>query len=148
MTAPKVLSMSLSVAALALTMSLGTGPAAAYDDEGSTARAARTWTGSAKRSGEASYNSSESSGERRTTSRRRTSDNDNGTASEGRSRRYDEGGLDPDEAVRIRRAHRESEGHVTLRRDDDGYDYGMRSYHTPGHMPGYERRRHWWSSWW
>jgi hypothetical protein len=47
--------------------------------------------------------------------------------------------LDPAEAARIRQAHRETEGRVTLRRHDGDYD-DVPSYYTPP-------RRHWYS-WW
>lgn len=69
--------------------------------------------------------------------------------------RYQEGGLDPDEAARIRRAHEDSDGHVYMRRDRDDDEYGTRSYRS-GYSTTYRRnweaprhrRHHWWRSWW
>lgn len=58
----------------------------------------------------------------------------------GRRRHYGHHGLDPAEAARIRNAHRQSDRHVTLRRDYDYY--GVPYYRTPSY------RRHWWSYWW
>lgn len=60
-------------------------------------------------------------------------------------RRHHDDGLDPAEVARIREAHRESDGHVTLRRYDDGDDYSVPSYETPSY---HHRRHHWWSFWW
>jgi hypothetical protein len=59
----------------------------------------------------------------------------------GHRRHYEHGGLDRDEAARIRNAHRESDRRVTL--DRDHHDYGVPSYSSYGH-----RRHNWWSFWW
>lgn len=63
-------------------------------------------------------------------------------AARGYGRRgYHDDGIDPREAARIARAHRETPGHVVLRRDRyDEYRYDMPSYRVPRH------RRSWW--WW
>jgi hypothetical protein len=70
-------------------------------------------------------------------------------------RHHDEGGLDPAEAARIRRAHEDSDGHVYLRRDRD--EYGTRSYRS-GYSTTYRgdweaprpprHHRRWWHAWW
>ena len=72
-------------------------------------------------------------------------DNDGRSYSNRRQRHHEYGGLDPDEAARIRYAHRESDRRITLHRDHDydHHDYSVPSYSTRGY-----RRHHWWSFWW
>ena len=53
------------------------------------------------------------------------------------SREYE---LDSGEVARIREAHRQSDRHVTLRRDNNNDYDDVPRYYTP--------RRHWWHSWW
>ncbi len=75
----------------------------------------------------------------------RDGDNDGRSYGNRRQRHHEYGGLDPDEAARIRHAHRESDRRVTLHRDRDfdRHDYSVPSYSTRGY-----RRHHWWSFWW
>ncbi|MEQ1719409.1 MAG: hypothetical protein ABL907_26030 [Hyphomicrobium sp.] len=157
MTPSKMLSVSVAALGLAtLASAWGAAPAAASDDEGSTVRVERNWKGSAKsarrqdETRSTSQRSRDSNGE--TAARRASRDIDNNDDDDnngdrngrGRGRGHgDQGGFDAGEAARIRQAHRESDGHVTLRRDYDGNDYDVPSYRS-----NHDQRRHWWSRWW
>lgn len=147
------------VAAVAATAAVTTLPAiAAEDDE--PAHVSRNWKSG---SGTVSRGSaSNQRGSTRTTtttrdtsgddepkvtyarpSRNNDDDNDGRRSNNSRERQPEYGGLDPDEAARIRQAHRESDRRVSLHRDRDDHEYSVPSYSSRGY-----RRQHWWSFWW
>ena len=150
-------------AAIAAATASTTLPAFASEDD-EPARVSRDWNNSSKGTAARGSAPNQRDSTRANTVTRETSDyddgepkvtyarpNSNNDGDEGhsnyRNRRHNGnrshhgyGGLDPDEAARIRNAHRESDRRVTL--DRDHHDYGVPSYRS------HSRRRHWWSMWW
>ena len=151
-----------------LALTAATVPAAAYDGDGeSTVRAERNWQGTntvrrgssgtavtVPRDGAAGGGQGNWQRGRTNTSpvqaERRDRDDDHNVVREGRRGPNDGNRVDRYEAERIARAHRQSDGHVVLRRDGDGY--GNRGYRRYGHYeaPYYDaprRHRRWWRFW-
>jgi hypothetical protein len=146
----KFTSLTASAAAVLAVAAMTAPSFAGEDDAGSGARVQRNWNGAKSGGGQhvtsnkGTTANSPAAAPSRPTVASGDEDDDGGRAAPVRTRgngsRYDsQFDLDPAEAARIREAHRETDQHVTLRRDDDGYD-SVPSYSTP-------HRRHWYS-WW
>ena len=146
----------LATAALLMASAAYVAPAVAdEDDNAPTTRVQRNWTGGSSSTGQratatrgtSSGHVTHSAGTSRPAAAASTYDDDadgvrvttsrglGGGSYRDRDSQFE---LDPGEAARIRQAHRETDQHVTLRRDDDYGDTPV--YYTPP-------ARHWYS-WW